>query len=241
MRKRVSQAELVESHAPHIAPLLVYAAITALTSAYGAKKQADAQRNSTSADAVGHGQMGAGGFTPSADRFRVRGVAPTGNSQTDQALRVLLGAGVTGNAAADNAIMQPIQPPAAAAPDSVATPNYSDIAKDQETAALGTAAGPNYSDFAANQESQALGTASADPSVADAAASALSGGGGGFDLGSLMPYVQMAAQVGGAISEANRPQPVALHVGRMGGYNSTVPDSVERLRQMLAQMQRGRR
>ena len=162
-----------------------------------------------------------GGFTPSADQFRAGGAAPTGNDKTDQALQALLGSRVAGNRAVDAAIMQPTATPDAPAP--------------------AASTSPSFSDFAKGQESAALGTASADPAVSEAANAASTGGSAGFDIGSIMPYVQMAAQVGGAISEANRPQPVALHIGHMGGYNSTVPDSVERLRQMLAQMQRGRR
>lgn len=224
MRRRLSQAELVEAHAPHIIPLLVAAAASALASMYGAKKQSDAQRNAASASAVGHGQMGSGGFTPSADRFRSDtpgGPAPTGNTKTDAAFQALMGSGPTGTSA-DPAIMQATATPDAPAP---------------------AAASPSFSDYAKGQESAALGTASADPAVSEAANAAATGGTApsSFDLGEVLPYVQMAAQVGGAISEANRPQPVALHIGRMGGYNSTVPDSVERLRQMLAQQRRGRR
>jgi len=75
--------------------------------------------------------------------------------------------------------------------------------------------------------------------VLDAAGPEVTGGPAapeGFDFKALLPYISAASQVGGAISEANRPQPVALQKGHMGGYNPTVPDAQELLRMMLAKM-----
>jgi hypothetical protein len=81
--------------------------------------------------------------------------------------------------------------------------------------------------FAAMQEEAVLNKATADfPASKEA----------GFDIAGLLPYIQAASQVGGAISEANRPQPVALQKGHMGGYNPTVPDAQELLRKMLAEL-----
>jgi len=83
--------------------------------------------------------------------------------------------------------------------------------------------------FAAMQEKQMLDATGPEVTGGPAAPE-------GFDFSSLLPYISAASQVGGAISEANRPQPVALQKGHMGGYNPTVPDAQELLRMMLAKL-----
>ena len=83
--------------------------------------------------------------------------------------------------------------------------------------------------FAAMQEKQMLDATGPEVTGGPAAPE-------GFDFSSLLPYISAASQVGGAISEANRPQPVALQKGHMGGYSPTVPDAQELLRMMLAKM-----
>ena len=88
---------------------------------------------------------------------------------------------------------------------------------------------PQKPDFAAMQEEAVLNKATADfPAPKEA----------GFDIAALLPYINAASQVGGAISEGNRGTPVALQRGHMGGYNPTVPDAQELLRMMLAKLLR---
>lgn len=79
--------------------------------------------------------------------------------------------------------------------------------------------------------------------VLDAAGPEVTGGAAppeGFDFSALLPYINAASQVGGAISESNRGTPVALQKGHMGGYNPTVPDAQELFRMMLAKFYRRR-
>ena len=90
---------------------------------------------------------------------------------------------------------------------------------------------PQRPDFAAMQEKAILDAAGPEVTGGPAAPE-------GFDFAALLPYINAASQVGGAISEGNRGTPVALQKGHMGGYNPTVPDAQELLRMMLAKLLR---
>jgi hypothetical protein len=216
MRRRLSQAELVDRSACHLFGIddaIIAAAMMAATTYATSKAAAKKKRDAQSQAGVGHGDMGTS-FHPSADQFR--DIQKAGDNPTDQAFATLMGSSPTGTAA-DPAIMQTTPAPDAPPPPA-----------------------PTYADANLQAQSDALGTASADPAVAAAANAASTGGtpAAGMDLASIMPYVNMAAQIGGALSNSYPPQPVALHIGHMGGYQSTVPDAVERLRQALAAQRR---
>ena len=75
------------------------------------------------------------------------------------------------------------------------------------------------------------GATTADQALADAAASS---SGNGDTMSTVLQLANLASQVGGSISEANRPRPVALHISRMGGYNSGLPGAEDLLRKYLA-------
>jgi hypothetical protein len=197
-----------------IAPAVIAAiisAIGALGSSYMASKK-------KIPGPTGQGQMG--GFKPSAENFMKK---TGGDSDSAAQLAAILG----GSGSPEPEVLAALPAPQPITSEMVALPDR--LPEGQRITPEMVAM---YGDLASKGGEKTLDPAMYEGLTSNFGEKPM----GDFKLAALLPYISAASQVGGAISEGNRPTPVALQKGHMGGYNPTVPDAQELLRMMLAKL-----
>jgi hypothetical protein len=169
---------------------------------------------------TGQGQMG--GFKPSAENFMKK---TGGDSDSAAQLAAILG----GSGSPEPEVLAALPTPQPITSEMVALPDR--LPKGQPITPEMVAM---YGDLASKGGEKALDPAMYEGLTSNFGEKPM----GDFNFAGLLPYINAASQVGGAISESNRGTPVALQKGHMGGYNPTVPGAEELLRMLLAARRR---